>query len=120
MRRNLPLYAVVVALLLYVMLPGCPPSASDGTNSNRFFGLYRGVVIDNTDPLALGRVRVDVPDVSGTDTIWAIRSVDAQELAAGENPEMRSGAPVGSSAWVAFEAGDPSRPVCVGYFWQAQ
>jgi hypothetical protein len=31
----------------------------------RFFGKYRGVVIDNLDPMLHGRVRASVPDVLG-------------------------------------------------------
>ena len=32
----------------------------------RFFGIYRGVIVNNNDPLGLNRVKVQVPQVTGT------------------------------------------------------
>jgi hypothetical protein len=31
----------------------------------RFYGRYRGTVVNNLDPMQSGRVQVSVPDVSG-------------------------------------------------------
>jgi len=42
---------------------------------DRFFGVYRGVIVDSEDPEGYGRVRVKVPQVTGesvTDWAWPI------------------------------------------------
>lgn len=36
-----------------------------GAASGRFYGKYRGTVIDNQDPLKTGRIRAQVPEVTG-------------------------------------------------------
>ena len=48
---------------------------SDG---NKFFGKYRGTVIDIQDPLMTGRIKANVPDVlSDKPSGWALAWVDA-------------------------------------------
>src|SRR5712672_2839603 len=37
----------------------------------QFFGKYRGLVVDNTDPTHRGRLQVKVPAVMGEETLWA-------------------------------------------------
>ncbi|CAB5219648.1 Phage tail collar domain containing protein [uncultured Caudovirales phage] len=81
----------------------------DEYGNRRFYGLYRGVVVDNRDPLGKGRIRLRVPQVlfnSTTDWAWAQQAhgVQADPPAAGKN------------VWVMFEGGDPSFPVWVGTF----
>jgi len=42
---------------------------------NNYYGIYRGVVVDNHDPKNLGRIRMMVPQVSGenvTDWAWPV------------------------------------------------
>lgn len=42
---------------------------------NNYYGLYRGVVVDNNDPKNLGRIKMMVPQVSGenvTDWAWPV------------------------------------------------
>jgi hypothetical protein len=48
-----------------------------GPLGQRFFGVYVGVVLDNQDPLQLGRVLVRVPSVGGAQSrgTWARVSV---------------------------------------------
>lgn len=74
-----------------------------------FFGLYRGNVYSNKDPLNQGRLRLRVPQVLAdqiTDWAWPV-DTSAAEF------EVPS---VGQGIWVAFEGGNPSFPVWVGTF----
>ena len=41
--------------------------------SNRYLGKFRGRVVDNDDPLRIGRLTVEVPDVLGDEpSTWAL------------------------------------------------
>lgn len=76
------------------------------TRIRRFFGPYRGVVVDNDDPMGLMRLKVQVPAVPGErDSGWALPCV-----APGESRVPDIGAPV----WIEFEGGDPAHPVWIG------
>ena len=82
----------------------------------RFYGKYRGFVVDNADPEQLGRLKVKVPSVLGNDVVtgWAVPCVpyggDAN-LGALFIPEVDAG------VWVEFEEGDLEFPIWVGTFW---
>lgn len=65
-------------------------------------GIYRGTVLNAADPTGTGRVQVMVGAVGGQTSGWA--------LPCEPMPQMK----VGDAAWVMFEGGDPSRPVCLG------
>jgi hypothetical protein len=78
-----------------------------------FFGKYRGSVVDNVDPLRLGRLSVRVPDVFGDNLGWALPCVPF----AGPGVGFLALPPVGANVWVEFEAGDPDYPVWAGCFW---
>lgn len=69
-------------------------------------GIYRAVVVDSVDPLMRHRVRVLIPEVTGDDGVWAMACVPP-----GATEEVPS---VSDQIWVAFEAGDPDRPVWLG------
>jgi hypothetical protein len=46
---------------------------ASGTSGPRFYGMYRGTVTDNQDPLKIGRIRARVPEVTGeADSQWAM------------------------------------------------
>jgi hypothetical protein len=79
----------------------------------RRYGKYRGTVIENIDPLQLGRVQVLVPRVSEKDAIWAMPCVPAAGLHAG----VFIVPPIGSAVWVEFEEGDLDYPIWTGGFW---
>ncbi|MGP3927105.1 MULTISPECIES: phage baseplate assembly protein V [unclassified Streptomyces] len=79
--------------------------------NNRFPGKFRGRVMDNKDPLRIGRVTVQVPDVLGDETsTWALPCLPFTGRQAGQYavPE------VGAGVWVEFEQGDPSFPIWTG------
>lgn len=78
------------------------------------WGKYRGEVIDNLDPLVLGRLEVIVPGLPNlTPSTWAMPCVPY----AGFQVGFFFMPPIGANVWVEFEGGDPSRPVWVGCFW---
>ena len=82
--------------------------------SPRYYGVYRGNVVNNVDPLQTGRILATAPDVSGlTPTTWAVPSVPI----AGKQMGTFMVPQIGSGVWLQFEAGDPDRPVWTGGWW---
>ena len=79
----------------------------------RFFGKYRGTVINNLDPMMIGRIQVIVPDVTIIPSSWAMPCVPL----AGIQNGMYAVPIIGSGVWVEFEQGDPDYPVWSGCFW---
>ena len=84
------------------------------SKGEKFYGKYRGTVINNIDPMQLGRIQVMVPDVSGfIPTSWAMPCVPL----AGKQMGTFVVPQIGSGVWVEFEQGDPDYPIWVGGFW---
>lgn len=82
--------------------------------SNRFYGKYRGQVINNADPDTRGRIQVLVPEVLGAETPrWALPCSPY----AGSQVGLFALPPVGASVWVEFEAGNLRVPIWSGCFW---
>jgi uncharacterized protein involved in type VI secretion and phage assembly len=80
----------------------------------KFLGKYRATVLDNVDPLMIGRLLVMVPDESGLfPSTWAMPCVPIAGIATG----FFAVPPIGSGVWVEFEQGDPDYPVWVGGYW---
>ena len=74
-------------------------------SSGRFCGIYRGLVMDNTDPESLMRLRVQVPAVLGTQEVWALPCI----------PIGTSVIPaIGKGVWIMLEGCDPDHPVWMG------
>jgi len=92
---------------------------SDGPSGStasppRFYGKYRGLVIENIDPLQTGRIIAQVPDVLGElPSSWAMPCVPAAGIQAG----CFIVPPIGSQVWIEFEQGDPDYPIWTGGFW---
>lgn len=80
---------------------------------NRFFGKYRGTVVDNNDLLGGNRLEVRVPGVSGQETKWALPCVPYAAADLG----LHAIPPVGASVWIEFEGGESDHPIWVGCFW---
>jgi len=81
---------------------------------SRYFGIYRGTVIDNVDPMQMGRISVIVPDVgSVTPSTWAMpcAPMAGKQMGAFFVPQ------IGAGVWIQFEGGDPDYPVWVGGWW---
>lgn len=82
--------------------------------TERYYGKYRGLVLNNVDPMQQGRLQVQVPDVAGlTPATWAMPCVPLAGLQNG----MVALPVIGSGVWVEFEQGDPDYPIWVGCFW---
>lgn len=84
------------------------------TAGQTFYGKYRGTVVNNVDPLQIGRLQVMVPDVSNVMlSSWAMPCVPVAGIQTGVFT-----VPIpGSGVWVEFEKGDPDYPVWVGCYW---
>ena len=79
--------------------------------ADRFYGKYRGIVVNNIDPLNLGRLMAMVPEVLGeVPSGWA----SACAPYAGPQAGLFAVPPIGAGVWIEFEAGDTSRPIWVG------
>lgn len=81
---------------------------------NRFFGKYRGIVAENNDTQALGRIRAALAAFQGMLTNWALPCVPY----AGPNVGFFAMPPLGASVWIEFEGGNPNYPVWSGCFWE--
>jgi hypothetical protein len=78
-----------------------------------FTGKYRGKVVDNIDPLMLGRLIVLAPAVSEFPLSWAMPCVPY----AGRNVGIFALPPIAANVWIEFEGGDPNYPIWTGCFW---
>lgn len=81
-----------------------------------FYGKYRGLVVDNADPENLGRLRVKVPSVLGSDVVtgWATPCVPYGGAA---NQGLLAIPEVDAGVWIEFEEGDLEFPLWVGTYW---
>lgn len=80
----------------------------------QFLGKYRGMVLNNIDPMQQGRLMVQVPDVAGlAPTSWAMPCVPVAGLQNG----MFALPMIGAGVWVEFEGGNPEYPIWTGCFW---
>jgi len=85
-----------------------------GGMGRKYYGKYRGVVLDNVDPMQIGRIMAMVPDVSSLlPTTWCMPCVPAAGLQAG----ILAVPSIGAGVWIEFEQGDPDYPIWTGCFW---
>jgi hypothetical protein len=76
--------------------------------NSRFYGVYRGIVVDNKDPLGKSRLQLQVPQIFAEQTTswaWPVISAPTNNL-----PK------IGEGIWVMFEGGDASFPIWIGTF----
>lgn len=91
-----------------------PVATNGGAGGKRYYGKYRGLVLDNVDPLQIGRIMAQVSDVLGeTPSSWAMPCVPAAGIQAG----CFIVPPIGSEVWIEFEQGDTDYPIWTGGFW---
>jgi uncharacterized protein involved in type VI secretion and phage assembly len=79
-----------------------------------YWGKYRASVKDNADPMRLGRLTLQIPDVLGPVTsTWALPCFPVAGLKMG----FFALPPVAATVWVEFERGNPDYPVWTGGRW---
>jgi len=84
------------------------------TDQKRYYGKYRGMVMNNIDPMQIGRLQVQIPDFAGAlPCSWAMPCVPFAAKQSGVFCVPQ----VGAGVWVEFEQGDPDYPIWVGGFW---
>ncbi|MDQ3938818.1 MAG: phage baseplate assembly protein V [Chloroflexota bacterium] len=69
-------------------------------------GVHRALVVDANDPLMSARLLVQVPSVSGQQSLWALPCFAPRETA--DLPTA------GETVWVLFESNDAAAPVWLG------
>ena len=79
----------------------------------RLYGIYRGVVKDTKDPDKQRRLKVSIPQVSGTEVSeWAWPM---------ETSSITTDVPIiGQGVWISFIGGDPDYPIWSGVFGKNQ
>ncbi len=81
---------------------------------SKYYGIYRGTVANNVDPMQMGRIMAIVPDAGSiVPSTWAMPSVPL----AGKQMGTFMVPQIGAGVWIQFEAGDPDRPVWTGGWW---
>jgi uncharacterized protein involved in type VI secretion and phage assembly len=84
------------------------------TDAKKYFGKYRGTVVQNVDPEQRGRIQALVPDVSNLiPTTWAMPCVPLAGKAMGTYVLPQ----IGAGVWIEYEQGDPDYPIWTGCFW---
>lgn len=76
-----------------------------------YYGKYRGTVVNNIDPMQIGRLMVQAPDVGGlVPGTWAMPCLpfSGKQMGAWMIPQ------VGAGVWVEFEQGNPNFPIWSG------
>ncbi len=81
------------------------------SEAQKYYGKYRGTVLNNLDPLQIGRLMVQVPDVGGLiPSSWAMPCfpISGKQMGAYMIPQ------IGTGVWVEFEQGNPDYPIWSG------
>ncbi len=82
--------------------------------STPLYGKYRAMVVNNIDPLQIGRIQVRTADVKAfVPSTWAMPCVPV----AGMNSGVFTVPPVGAGVWIEFERGNINYPIWVGGYW---
>jgi hypothetical protein len=68
--------------------------------------LVRARIVDTSDPAGRGRVRIIVPEMTGEALLWA----EILRPGGGARPAYKRK----DAVLVAFEGGDPNRPIVLG------
>lgn len=84
--------------------------------SGERYGLYRAKVVERDDEHQRGRVKVQIPSVSGEGkSQWVEACMNTAYDGGGDISVPK----VGDTVWIAFEEGNITKPVYVGNFFSA-
>lgn len=85
------------------------------SETNKFYGKYRALVVSNNDPNKSGRIQVRCPKVLGEYvSSWCYPCLPFAFTDGGFITIPKNG----DYVWVEFEDGDPAYPIWVGSCWQ--
>ena len=82
--------------------------------TKKFYGKYRGTVMNNIDPMQMGRIQAIVPDVLGpipTSFAMPCVPITGKQMGTFMLPQ------IGSGVWIEFEQGNPDYPIWTGGYW---
>jgi uncharacterized protein involved in type VI secretion and phage assembly len=83
------------------------------TAETKYWGKYRGTVVNNIDPMSHGRIQAIVPAVSNIVlTSWAMPCLPVAGIQTG----IFAVPIIGAGVWIEFESGDPDYPIWSGCF----
>lgn len=88
-------------------------TTSTGNDQRLYLGKYRGTVVNNVDPMQIGRLQVSVPDVPLVLSSWAMPCFPFTGRQAGAWLIPT----IGQGVWVEFEQGDPDYPIWTGCYY---
>lgn len=111
MRRSSHLRPLALAAVL-LSLASLAAALADDSANQKFYGVMRGRVVENQDPLARSRLKVERH--AGGEWIevgWAHAVIPMVDPETVELPE------VGDEVLLVFEKGDSERPVVLGTLW---
>jgi uncharacterized protein involved in type VI secretion and phage assembly len=82
----------------------------------RFYGKYRGIVVNNQDPMTIGRLKVRIPSVLGDSVVsgWA---TPCAPFGGAADQGFLFIPDVGAGVWMEFEEGDLEFPIWAGTYW---
>jgi len=80
-------------------------SATGDQMADKHHGLYRAIVLNNSDPQLEFRLQLIAREVSSVPLFWAEACVPSDQVTLPG---------IGDTVWVMFEAGDIQKPVWVG------
>ena len=81
--------------------------------SRKYYGKFRGAVVNNVDPKGLGRLQVIVSEVMAAPLAsWAMMCTPVGGIQHG----MFSVPPINAGVWIEFEQGDIDYPIWTGCF----
>jgi Type VI secretion system/phage-baseplate injector OB domain len=80
-------------------------------NGTKYYGKYKGTVLNNVDPMQQGRIQALVPDVLGqVPSSWALPCFPMAGIQTGAYAIP----PPTSGVWIEFEQGNPDHPIWSG------
>ena len=94
------------------MTTATAPGPKPAHGKKHYFGKYRGSVLNNFDPMGIGRVLVEVTGIISLSSSWAMPCFPVAGMQSG----FIAVPPIGAGGWIEFEGGDPDRPIWTGCY----